>query len=312
MLTSLIKFSVDSILETDVDEVTGEYVIPTEYLGAHKMQEQLTILNSKVSRRIQNPSKVQKTETEDATKNPEGLQRSMKLAAASTSGQHFEKHETTSKKPGEQKHPEQVTQKEAKTSSSVADFFKERREAFKCKNPEHMQAASPAQPKPVRGRIPEIPFQLKPFFPLVLPTSQAAEKLRKAPYNILLTAITASSSTHVDSNFVTFLELLDPSLGELESSVQLNFTVDINWLLAQYSVAKLNHLPLVVLYGSEEPTLKDINQVCPNVTSFMIHVPGKIGCHHAKVMLFFYKDKSMRVVVSTSNLYQDDWHNRVQ
>lgn len=29
-------------------------------------------------------------------------------------------------------------------------------------------------------------------------------------------------------------------------------------------------------------------------------------------MLLFYKDKSMRVVVSTANLYEDDWKNRTQ
>lgn len=31
-----------------------------------------------------------------------------------------------------------------------------------------------------------------------------------------------------------------------------------------------------------------------------------------KVMIFEYEDGSMRVVVSTANLYEDDWHNRVQ
>lgn len=30
------------------------------------------------------------------------------------------------------------------------------------------------------------------------------------------------------------------------------------------------------------------------------------------MMLLAYKDGSMRVVVSTANLYEDDWHNRTQ
>lgn len=30
------------------------------------------------------------------------------------------------------------------------------------------------------------------------------------------------------------------------------------------------------------------------------------------MMLLGYKDGSMRVVVSTANLYEDDWHNRTQ
>lgn len=30
------------------------------------------------------------------------------------------------------------------------------------------------------------------------------------------------------------------------------------------------------------------------------------------MMLLGYKDGSMRVVISTANLYEDDWHNRTQ
>lgn len=33
------------------------------------------------------------------------------------------------------------------------------------------------------------------------------------------------------------VEILDPSLGDLESSVQMNFMVDIGWVLSHYYFA---------------------------------------------------------------------------
>lgn len=151
------------------------------------------------------------------------------------------------------------------------------------------------------------------FLPVNVPRGGMAEKLRKsAPYNIFLTTISSAPETHNEPLSVTFQELLDPSLGELESSVQINFMVEIAWLLAQYTFARYNKLPMLILYGDEEPQLRDIQKKKPNVTSIKVKLPGPIGVHHTKMMLFFYKDNSMRIVVSTANLYEDDWHNRVQ
>lgn len=196
------------------------------------------------------------------------------------------------------------------SSNSVAEFFKERRLLFASKVKTPNEEISPA---PVRLVLPIIKPELQRFIPVVLPKGQMAEKLRKAaPYNIFLTTVASSSATHSDPLSVTFLELLDPSLGELESSVQLNFVVQIDWLMAQYAAAGLHKLPLLILHGEDEPSIANYSRVLSNMTSTFVRVPGAIGCHHAKVMLFFYKDKSMRVVISTANLYQDDWDNRVQ
>ena len=73
------------------------------------------------------------------------------------------------------------------------------------------------------------------YFSVVAEKGKMAEKLRKAaPYNFFLTTVTESPVTHNEPLSVTFMELLDPSLGDLESSVQINFMVDLGWLLAQY------------------------------------------------------------------------------
>lgn len=57
------------------------------------------------------------------------------------------------------------------------------------------------------------------------------------PYNLFLTAIVQTPETHSDLLSVTMQDLLDPSLGELESSVQINFMVDCEWLMRHYKLA---------------------------------------------------------------------------
>lgn len=260
-------------------------------IGHGKIQEQLKILKEKNSRG-ENPRKVHKASLESEAGKSD-----------SSNGSQFPVDKIVSSP--------SIT---VASNVSVADFFKERSRQFAAQDPLKMKAPSP--PPPTRAtpvEMPNITPQLRQFIPVVLPRGRMAAKLAAAaPYNVFLTTVTSAPATHSDPLSVTFLEILDPSLGELESSVQLNFTVDINWLLAQYKAANATHLPLTILYGQEEETIRDVNQTWKNIHTFMIKVPTNIGCHHAKVMLLFYKDKSMRVVISTANLYKEDWDNRVQ
>jgi tyrosyl-DNA phosphodiesterase 1 len=305
---------VDFILEMGVDEATGQYVIPDECTVGHdRIQQQLKVISGNRSggAKDENPGKVAKVAEENVVciESDDDIVVIEKPAAAKASTS--KKEEIVEPKSSNQE--QTSSENTATVSQSVADFFKERREKFAAKDPKTMQATSPPPKQTTATEIPAIPAKLKPFFPLVLPRHRMAEKLRlSAPYNMFLTAVTASPNTHNDPSFITFLDLLDPSLGELESSVQINFTVCIDWLFAQYTVAGVNKLPMVLLYGQEDEKLASVNQILPNIQAFMIKVPAAYGCHHAKVMLLFYKDKSMRVVVSTANLYRDDWHNRVQ
>lgn len=76
------------------------------------------------------------------------------------------------------------------------------------------------------------------FIKVVAPKGKMKEKLAAAaPFNFFLTTITSSKPTHEEPLSLTFLEILDPSLGELECSVQINFMIDIGWLLGQYFFA---------------------------------------------------------------------------
>lgn len=55
-----------------------------------------------------------------------------------------------------------------------------------------------------------------------------------------------------------------------------------------------------------------ISSIRPNVTAIKIQMGHPFATHHSKVMLLGYADKSLRVIVSTANLYEDDWRNRTQ
>ncbi|XP_061515590.1 probable tyrosyl-DNA phosphodiesterase [Anopheles gambiae] len=165
----------------------------------------------------------------------------------------------------------------------------------------------PTEDESVNSEIVENP---PPLF--VAPRGRMADKLAaSAPYNFFLSAVTDSQPTHTDPLSVTFQELLDPSLGELECSLQLTYMIDINWLLEQYSDAGYEQHPLLILYG-DESELETISDKQPNVTAIKIKTKTGFGLHHTKMGLYGYCDGSMRVVVSTANLYEIDWYNRTQ
>lgn len=83
-------------------------------------------------------------------------------------------------------------------------------------------------------------YDIHKYIKVVAPKGKMQAKLEAArPYNFFLTSITSSEPTHTEPLSITFQEILDPSLGELESSVQINFMVEIGWLLGQYYFAGL-------------------------------------------------------------------------
>lgn len=131
-----------------------------------------------------------------------------------------------------------------------------------------------------------------------------------APYNVFLTTIKDSPETHKEPLSISFPELLDPYFGELDSSLQINFMIEFGFLLAQYSITGYKSRPLTLLYGQCDCDLGD------KFKHFLTHAkvipPSNFGSHHTKMMVFRYTNKSVRIVVSTSNLVESDWENRTQ
>lgn len=133
-----------------------------------------------------------------------------------------------------------------------------------------------------------------------------------APYYYFLTSVTDSPQTHGEPLTITFTELLDKSLGELESSLQINFMVELGWLLAQYFYTGNRFKPLTLLYGVEDEDLRAGTNLPRNVTAVKVTPPTAFGHHHTKMSVLAYKDNSIRVIVSTANLVESDWENRTQ
>nr|XP_012232122.1 PREDICTED: LOW QUALITY PROTEIN: probable tyrosyl-DNA phosphodiesterase [Linepithema humile] len=130
------------------------------------------------------------------------------------------------------------------------------------------------------------------------------------PYNIFFSRIEKSEETYNQQFSITFPEILDRSLGEIVNSLHLNFMVDVGWLCLQYLLAG-QRTDMLILYGSREDDL-DHEKLGSNITMINVEMPSDFGCHHSKIMILQYKDGGIRVVVSTANLYSDDWENRTQ
>ncbi|KAK7582630.1 hypothetical protein V9T40_014075 [Parthenolecanium corni] len=133
------------------------------------------------------------------------------------------------------------------------------------------------------------------------------------PYRFFLSSISAERKTHEEMLTLSFPELLSQKLGVLESSLQINFMVQIGWLLAQYAVNNEKSTPITLLYGCEDSELTESirKKLIPNVTAHFIK-PSAFGSHHTKMMILSYQDKSIRVVVTTGNLIEFDWENTTQ
>jgi len=123
---------------------------------------------------------------------------------------------------------------------------------------------------------------------------------------MFFTRIENSKETYNQQIFITFPEILDNSLGEIVNSLHLNFVVDVEWLCLQYLLAG-QRSDMTILYGERI----DDESLSNNITMMKIEMP-EFGCHHTKITILQYKDDGIGVVVSTANLYFDDWKNRTQ
>lgn len=142
---------------------------------------------------------------------------------------------------------------------------------------------------------------------VVEPGEFAIKYAFSAPYHLFFTRVEKSRDTYNQQFTITFPEILDRSLGEIVNSLHLNFMVDVGWLCLQYLLAG-QRADMMILYGDRI----DKEKLGYNITMIHVDMPTAFGCHHSKIMILQYKDDGIRVVVSTANLYSDDWDNRTQ
>nr|XP_018903463.1 PREDICTED: probable tyrosyl-DNA phosphodiesterase [Bemisia tabaci] len=130
------------------------------------------------------------------------------------------------------------------------------------------------------------------------------------PYRLFFSAIKDSPETHSEPLSISFQELLDSSLGTIKETLQINFIVELPWLLAQYHITGNRGTPITILHG-DDPDLKKGSKL-PHVTAVYVKSPIPFGHHHTKMMIIAYTDGSIRVNVLTANLEETDWENRCQ
>lgn len=141
----------------------------------------------------------------------------------------------------------------------------------------------------------------------------AAKYARSAPYHLFFTRVEESKETYDQPFSVTFPEILDTSLGEIVKSLHLTFEVDVDWLRFQYELAG-QCTNMTILYGKRV----DEEELDDNIKAIKVDMPTKdestpeYGCHHTEMMILQYKDKGIRVIVSTANLIPREWENRTQ
>ncbi|XP_033609930.1 probable tyrosyl-DNA phosphodiesterase isoform X2 [Cryptotermes secundus] len=107
----------------------------------------------------------------------------------------------------------------------------------------------------------------------------ASKLAESSPYNFFLTAICDSPPTHKEALSISFHELLDPTLGDLDSSLQINFMVELDWLMEMYKVYGNEKKPLFIIYGDDDDVLNDPKALPENIKAKKIK-PSAFGHHH--------------------------------
>ncbi|CAH1738102.1 unnamed protein product [Aphis gossypii] len=136
------------------------------------------------------------------------------------------------------------------------------------------------------------------------------KKLERAkPFRIFMSPIECDPGTHIEESTLSFPELLDQSLGELTESLHINFVVELGWLLAQYFITGHRGKKITLLYEQCDENLieLDLKKKIPHIKHKKIINANAFGHQHSKVSMFAYADGSLRVVVMSANLREDDW-----
>ncbi|XP_067894350.1 tyrosyl-DNA phosphodiesterase 1 [Heterodontus francisci] len=108
-------------------------------------------------------------------------------------------------------------------------------------------------------------------------------------------------------------DILSPLFGTIKASAQFNYCIDIPWLVKQYP-DEFRTKPLLIVHGEQRQSKAALHEDAhpyPNVRLCQAKLEIFYGTHHTKMMLLLYEE-GFRVVIHTSNLIHDDWHQKTQ
>uniref|UniRef100_A0A8C5WLL3 Tyrosyl-DNA phosphodiesterase 1 n=1 Tax=Leptobrachium leishanense TaxID=445787 RepID=A0A8C5WLL3_9ANUR len=132
------------------------------------------------------------------------------------------------------------------------------------------------------------------------------------PFRFYLTKVNGIKPKY-NAGALHIKDILSPLFGTLESSVQFNYCIDIPWLVKQYP-EEYRKKPLLIIHGEKRESKARLHEAAhpyENVRLCQAKLDIAFGTHHTKMMLLLYKE-GLRVVIHTSNLIHDDWHQKTQ
>ncbi|XP_055291910.1 tyrosyl-DNA phosphodiesterase 1 isoform X3 [Moschus berezovskii] len=106
---------------------------------------------------------------------------------------------------------------------------------------------------------------------------------------------------------------LSPSITREPSTSRFNYCFDVEWLVRQYP-PEFRKKPMLLVHGDKrEAKAHLLAEAKPygNVTLCQAKLDIAFGTHHTKMMLLLYEE-GLRVVIHTSNLIREDWHQKTQ
>ncbi|XP_064622504.1 tyrosyl-DNA phosphodiesterase 1-like [Lineus longissimus] len=147
-----------------------------------------------------------------------------------------------------------------------------------------------------------------------VPNMDVTEKYKNGrPFNFFLTTVHGIEKEYNAKLAFGIKDILSPKMGSLEASVQFNYMTDIPWLVQQYP-AEFRTKPLLIVHGEQRQSKAAIDLEASRFSHIKLcqaKLEIMYGTHHTKMMLLLYKE-GLRVVIHTSNLIQQDWHQKTQ
>nr|CAB3266878.1 tyrosyl-DNA phosphodiesterase 1-like [Phallusia mammillata] len=143
------------------------------------------------------------------------------------------------------------------------------------------------------------------------------------PYHLLLTTVkdipkkfnylgTTTVKEFACPPSIGIKDILSTKFGKILKSAQFNYCIDIQWLMDQYP-KEVRDQPILIVHGEQAGNnMKLKAEAAPflNIQLCRADLPP-FGTHHTKMMFLLYK-QGLRIVISTSNLVEQDWRNRTQ
>uniref|UniRef100_A0A8D2CZC3 Tyrosyl-DNA phosphodiesterase 1 n=1 Tax=Sciurus vulgaris TaxID=55149 RepID=A0A8D2CZC3_SCIVU len=132
------------------------------------------------------------------------------------------------------------------------------------------------------------------------------------PFQFYLTRVSGIKPKY-NSKALHIKDILSPLFGTLVSSAQFNYCFDVDWLVKQYP-PEFRKKPILLVHGDKREAKAHLHaQAKPyeHVSFCQAKLDIAFGTHHTKMMLLLYEE-GLRVVIHTSNLIHEDWHQKTQ